>query len=695
MPRPARAFAPLLDLALLLVLALAATIAVARVYAERREAAFEMNAPPGLLPAAGLNELESFPGGVGNYRWTNGRGVIRLPNPGGAVALRLTLAGGDGRVVPVSLGASGAAQRFTVAPERRRYALLLPPGGGDRIALQIDSPTFDDSGRALGVLVSAPALRGGGSPPWQAIAALVVAVCGAYALLRATRVAPLPTTGIVGLAAAAALAWQHAEGWRYGVWTLPLLLVGAACAVAVAYERWSPKNTETPSSGETAAAQTHEGPTTQTKSAASAFIRARPRPNHYALVLVLLLALAVRAPLLTAPDPVGDLKLSARQMTRLGSEGLGGAYELGNDYMPLRLLILRGLSLAAPLVGATADTPLPPATLVLLKLPGLLADMATVALIFLVARRWRPTWAAAGCALLYALAPPVWINVAWWGQVDALLMLPMLACVLLLDRADGRWSWLCWAAALLIKPQAIVIAPLLYTVTLRRYGARGIAQGAGLAAGLALAVCAPLALVQGGAGGIVQAYVGAVERFPWLTNQAYNLWMLVTGGRNAFDVGQGLGPLSFRAIGLLLTGAATLLVCAALLRRSDAATRFEAAAALGLAFFLLPTQIHERYLFLSLAPLALAVAADLRLLPLFLLLAATGALNIVGTLGGFSPALYALIAGTPAPLVASAANLAALGALLLHLLLARERTLWKPTAFTSAKTTSSSPPPIS
>jgi Gpi18-like mannosyltransferase len=673
MPRLARGPIPLLDLLLLLALAVAAAAGAARVYAERRSASFEMNAPPGLLPAAGLNELESFPGGVGNYRWTNGRGVLRLPNPGGAVVLQLSLAAGDGRLTPVELRAGGAAQRFVVAAGLRRYALLLPPSGGDRIPLQIDSPTFDDGGRSLGVLLSAPRLRGGGAPPWQALAALIAAICGAYALLCAAGCGRLLAAALVGFGAAGALLWLGAEGWRYGVWTLPLLLVAAASSIAVVFPLFM-------SSRERA----KEAPP-----------RLNWRREAPALALVLGLALAARAPLLAAPDPVGDLKLSARQMARLGSEGLGAAYDLGNDYMPLRLLILRGLSLVAPALGATADTPLPPATLVLLKLPGLLADAATIALIYAVARRWRSVAAAAGLALLYALAPPVWINVAWWGQVDALLMLPMLACALLLDRAGGRWSWLCWAAALLIKPQAIIIAPLLYAVTLRRYGARGVAQGAGLAAGLALAVCAPLALLQGGAGGIVQAYVGAVERFPWLTNQAYNLWMLVTGGRNAFDVGQGLGPLSYRAIGLLLTGAAALAVCAALLRRDDAAARFEGTAALALAFFLLPTQIHERYLFLSLAPLIVAAAAAPRLLPLFVVLSVTGALNIVGTLGGFSPALYDLIQGTPVPLVASAVNLAVLGALLVHLMLSREGQLWKHTAFTSAKTTSSSPPPTS
>ena len=99
----------------------------------------------------------------------------------------------------------------------------------------------------------------------------------------------------------------------------------------------------------------------------------------------------------------------------------------------------------------------------------------------------------------------------------------------LLDRDSGRWSWLCWAIALLIKPQAIIFAPVLYLVTLRRHGSRGIVNGGALAAGLIVLGCAPLVLAQQGPG-LLQAYVGAVGRFPQLTNRAYNLWYLVTLG---------------------------------------------------------------------------------------------------------------------------------------------------------------------
>ena len=73
--------------------------------------------------------------------------------------------------------------------------------------------------------------------------------------------------------------------------------------------------------------------------------------------------------------PGGDLELSARQLHALSTEGLRGAYSDGGDYMPLRLYWLQGLSALVPLLGGGYASPLPAATLLLIKLPGLLADL--------------------------------------------------------------------------------------------------------------------------------------------------------------------------------------------------------------------------------------------------------------------------------------------------------------------------------
>jgi Gpi18-like mannosyltransferase len=626
----------------LLILVVIAWLLAQWFYRAPRDASFTLDVLPAVLPRAGLYELETFSDRPGIYRWTDGSAQIKLPNPGGPVLVRLVLAGGPGRVTAARISSGAQTLAFDVRPEPRSYAFALPASSGERVTLAIDTPTFRDRSRDLGVVLSDLAISGGGAVPALLLPALALATAGLYLLLRRANWSLVWAAGTVLLMQMLALLWQHQIGWRYGLLGILIVLLGAAGMVAVAIERWWPMRD---TSVDSRAALT--------------------RRDAYVVVGLLALALCVRLPWLAAPDPVGDLELSARRMGFLRAEGLAGAYHDDGDYMPLRLYWLRGFSALPALSEASFRAPLPPATLLLIKLPGLLADLVTVALLYLWSRRWRASVGAAALAALYALAPPIWMNVAWWGQVDAILVLPVLLMVALLDRAGGRWSWVCWVIALLIKPQAIIFAPVLFIVTLRRYGCRGLLAGGGLAAALAGLGCAPL-LLAGQGPGLLQAYTGSVSRFPQLTNRAYNLWYLVTLGASGTDVGQGLGSLSFRLIGVILMAGAALLVCVALLQRSDGPVRALGAGVLALAFFTLPTQIHERYLFLGLALLVMSAAADRPVLAACVIVIVSATLNILGALRGFSEAAYAAIVSSPLPLI-----LAALNVLMLLILLGR------------------------
>ncbi len=630
---------------------------------------FSMQTPPVLLPLDDMHAPEHLPEQGRTFRWSQEQSRLVLPNPGGRVVVRLVLAAGSDRTVPVRVRTGTAELPFLVGAGFRRYAVLLPPAPGERFSLSIAAETVEVRQRVLGVMVGSVQVSGRGAMPLQAGAALAVATVGVYALLVcAWRGAHARTRAavVVVLLQVVVLVWQVAGGgWRYALMGAALLLAGGAALAAVVLE---PLATHQPAAC-TGARGSAALPTAENGTTGMARVR-----QALLVLLVLCLFGAVRLPWLFAPDPVGDLELAARRMGLLHAHGLAGAYIYDGDYMPLRLSLLAGLSRLVLPLGGGFHAPLPPATLLLIKLPGLLADLATLALIAAWSRRWCSPQRVLAIALLYALAPPVWMNGAWWGQVDALLMLPLLGSVVLLERAGGRWSWLCWSAALLIKPQAIVLAPLLFCATLCRHGCRGVAQGGALAAGLFVAACTPLALAGQGPG-LMQAYLGSVGRFPRLTNGAYNLWYLVTMGESGADTGQGVGLLSFRLIGMLLMGSTALLVCLALCWRCDAQRRAQGAAVLALAFFALPTQIHERYLFLSLAFVALCIASDSRMVVPFLLLVASATLNILGTLDGFVPSLHHAInsAGLVLPLLLALLNLGILAGLLTHLLI----TAWR------------------
>jgi Gpi18-like mannosyltransferase len=668
-PNPATPRRHWADVIVLLILLGTALVPAMLLYNQERHTTIRMNTPQALLPRDGMYRFERWPGeNAGVYSWTNGSSTLKIPNPGGETTIQIKLLAPISAPIPVQMRFGSLPPfSFMARPEPRVYSFILPAMPRERITLTVDSPRENIHRRELGIGISDIRIAGGGAAPAQVLFALALATLGCYALLRQARLSWLATAGIILAAQALILGWLATNGWSYARLGTMLPLAGGAALITAAFDRWWPAD------------RADEGRTTNDESRQrwrSPFVL-RPssvaRRDLLVIGVLLLVALGVRLLYLTAPDPVGDLELSARRMGLLYTNGLAGAYTGDGDYLPLRLYWLWGMSKLVPLLGGSFAAPLPPATLLLVKLPGLLADLATIIVIYCWSRRWQPIRVAALIAAIYALAAPVWINVAWWGQVDAVLMLALVSAVIILERAEGRWSWLCWSLAVLIKTQAIVLAPLLFVSTLRQHGARGLVRAAGLTLGTLALLQAPLVLA-GQLPGLLQSYDGSVGRFPRTTVAAYNLWFLALDGGSARDTEFVLSTISYRSAGLALFGLATALVCLALLRRSDAPARAESAAVLALAFFALPTQIHERYLFLALAFLVLRIASAPWVMLPYLILTVTATLNILGTLKGFAPAVYDYMTESQLALGLAVINLLALAVMLIHMLLAA----WRP-----------------
>ncbi|MEE8169209.1 MAG: hypothetical protein V3T70_01560, partial [Phycisphaerae bacterium] len=128
-------------------------------------------------------------------------------------------------------------------------------------------------------------------------------------------------------------------------------------------------------------------------------------------------------------------------------------------------------------------------------------------------------------------------------------------------------------------------------------------------------IIGPFAL-SGASGGVWDSLFCAVGRYPVTHLNGFSLWFWLNpmaapqlGVSGAYypdsvNVFAGLSP---RAIGLLATGAAGLAIAWLLWRdRRRPGSIRQAAQMLPLVFFLLPTQIHERYLFPAIALWAVA-----------------------------------------------------------------------------------------
>ncbi|MFN2418530.1 MAG: hypothetical protein ABR593_06350, partial [Candidatus Limnocylindria bacterium] len=339
---------------------------------------------------------------------------------------------------------------------------------------------------------------------------------------------------------------------------------------------------------------------------------------------------------------------------RLASIGPGEFYEAGyfSDYPPgymyvLWLLGAIGAALA-PIVGHDA-------TGGLVKIPGILADVGVAFLLFAICRRWggelvdrsrfsvRPETLGIAAATIYLFNPGTIFDSAVWGQIDSVGTLVLLATIYALARGWTEVAAFAAVVALLVKFQFAFLIPVVAIVGLRRHligrssdpehdsrrdplrVLTSLAVGFGTMTVILLpfgmALYAPL---EGGdprgllgflpaadpSGSLIGKFVEAANTYDGLTLNAFNLWRNPWSGlgdtfqrSNDTDVALVLGSigLSWQQVGTVLFGAVALLALAQVARRDDLRGILVASLLLAIAFFVLPTRVHERYLFPALA----------------------------------------------------------------------------------------------
>jgi hypothetical protein len=274
--------------------------------------------------------------------------------------------------------------------------------------------------------------------------------------------------------------------------------------------------------------------------------------------------------------------------------------------------------------------------IVLLKLPNIAAWLAHVPVCAIGLRRPFGARAARAAALLVAVSPPLFVNAAAWGQFDALLSLFVVGSIV--AALDGRpfRAGAALGLGLATKLLAVVAVPVLAVWTWRRRGARVVLAGTASAA-LVVALTAVPYVVRGAARPVLASYHGAVGYYPLRTVEAYNLWYVLDridirlrgqpSGEARVDTRPFLGPLTHRDVGLVLIAGWTVFILAGLWRWPGDGGLILAAAFQFFAVFMLPTQMHQRYILPAAVLLALAAPLSARSRVLFVVLAVTATLN--------------------------------------------------------------------
>lgn len=337
---------------------------------------------------------------------------------------------------------------------------------------------------------------------------------------------------------------------------------------------------------------------------------------------ILLLGLGVRLALAPHVGHRGDEWTFVQWIAALLRAGPAHLYDASNcNYLPLWcwwlwLIGHLGLALGRPPVFGDVYYR------VALKAPQILAD---VALFYLLWGRWlrhMPARRQALWSVFVAFNPALILVSAVWCQVDAMVAVFLVAAFVAYDVRRPVLALLMLMLSLWVKPWAIVAVPFLLVAVGRQFGLRALLGGC-----LAALVGATILTLPFHRGPwlVVQLVVDTAGRFGYSSVDAFNVWGLTGYWLSDERLLMGLPHSAWGA--MLLTLA--LLPLLGLAWRDPSTRGMMAAVSLAeLAWFLFPTRIQERYIYLPAVCVLAWAAAESFVLWYSIILTITAALNV-------------------------------------------------------------------
>lgn len=342
--------------------------------------------------------------------------------------------------------------------------------------------------------------------------------------------------------------------------------------------------------------------------------------SFYKLPLLLLAALLVRLCFLSFDGFHIDVQTFEAWTLTLRDLPFSSFYARAGfaDYPPGYLYVLAFLARIYTIIG-TGDTGYAVLHL-LVKLPGIVFDLVNIGLTYMLVRRFVNEGRALFAAAFVAFNPAFIFISAYWGQVDSVAASFVLLTLLAVDSGlRKRWkplrvgtlSWTALAISVLIKPAALLLAPLvlLWPLAMRKKSTSGkmlaLAGATGLGIVIALSVTYLLALPfaptqspLGVASWLIQRYEFGSNVYPYNSINAFNVYSIT----QPFWVPDSNHPvaalgLTQAAWGAGLVVIATIAFAVRFVMLATPLAALEAAALTLFTFFLLATRMHERYVF--------------------------------------------------------------------------------------------------
>ena len=308
---------------------------------------------------------------------------------------------------------------------------------------------------------------------------------------------------------------------------------------------------------------------------------------------------------------------------KITSEGPARAYQSGYflDYPPGYLYALWAAGWFASAIGAGVGEALK----VIVEMPPLIGDFALSLAVYIFVRRRAGTRSGWIALALVALNPAFLFDSVVWGQTDSPLALALFLSVAMMLDSEYEVGWSLAALAVLIKPQALSLIPVLGIWTLLRLEPRNWWRAALAFVAVLLIGAAPFQIGHPW-NWFPELYVSGAAYYSETSVNAFNLMALI-GGLRVQDSQTVLG-VSYFTIGMAALVPLYAFIAWMLWRKPDRRNLLFASFLAIFGFFMLAPRMHERYFYAAVVfalPLALEEPA---MLGLFVLLTMTCLFNL-------------------------------------------------------------------
>lgn len=270
---------------------------------------------------------------------------------------------------------------------------------------------------------------------------------------------------------------------------------------------------------------------------------------------------------------------------------------------------------------------------VFLKLPSILTDVGSSYIIYKIANKYFAKNISAFISALYIFNPAVFINSSAWGQVDSFFTMLVIIAVYFLSEKKLGLSAVFYTAAVLMKPQGIIFAPVLFFEIVNERSLKNFLRAFVASLVTAIIVLAPFAIGQDPLW-IFKLYEKTISEYPYASVNGFNFYGLL--GANYVNSSLKLFVFSYSTWGFIFIVLTTAFSWFIYIKGKNSNLAYLAALIQIALVFTFSTGMHERYLFpaVALAIIAFLYIKDIRLFGLFVGFSITSFLNMYYVLFG-------------------------------------------------------------